>query len=538
MAHSKPGTPAPPLDPENGEAKVAPFHLPLDRRSPEPIFRQICKQIRELVDSGRLPAGTRLPATRDMARDLRVNRATVRAAYEALSTLGYVAAGVGQGTFIKEPSATNTAGNGAGHGGDPATPADATPTPTPFGERFTRFSRGVEQLARFPRRERLTTDHPEPVDFAALFPDETYFPVQVFRQIVHRLLIHRERAREVLQYSAPEGDPVLRAAIARELSRAGANVSQDDIIVVNGTQQGIDLLLRLFVDPGDHVLIESPTYSSILPALGFYGAQLLEVPMTPTGLDLNVLSRLLTERRPKLLYTMPSFHNPTGISQSLEKRRALLELVRRHQLPLIEDDYEKDLGVPADQLPSLKALDPDGLIMHLGSFSKGLFPGLRLGYIAAPPPVIERLTLLKRYSDLHTSSLTQAAVAEFLNAGHYDRHLKRLQSIYGQRRAAILSALERHLPPEVNWTRPEGGYALWVTLPPSVPALELLAAAREEGVIFTPGSYFFAQTPTQNGFRLSIAHTDLPAIERGAEVLGRLIRQQMGKLRTGALTHV
>jgi DNA-binding transcriptional MocR family regulator len=523
---------------------LAPFHLPLDRRSPEPIFRQICKQIKELVDSGRLPAGTRLPPTRDMARDLRVNRATVRAAYDALSTLGYVAAGVGQGTFVLEPPDER---NGTENGGAGAVnlalaglglPGTDAPPATPFGDRFTRFSRGVEQLARFPHRERLVTDHPEPVDFAALFPDETYFPVQVFRQIVHRLLIHSDRAREVLQYAAPQGDPVLRAAIARELSRSGARVSEDDIIVVNGTQQGIDLLLRLFVDPGDHVLIESPTYSSILPALGFYGAQLLEVPMTPTGLDLNVLSRLLTERRPKLLYTMPSFHNPTGISQSLEKRRALLELVRRHELPLIEDDYEKDLGVPADQLPSLKALDPDGLIMHLGSFSKGLFPGLRLGYIAAPAPVIERLTLLKRYSDLHTSSLTQAAVAEFLNAGHYDRHLKRLQSIYGQRRAAILSALERHLPPEVNWTRPEGGYALWVTLPPSVPALELLAAAREEGVIFTPGSYFFAQEPAQNGFRLSVAHTDLPAIERGAEVLGRLIRQQMGRLRTGALTHV
>jgi 2-aminoadipate transaminase len=424
----------------------------------------------------------------------------------------------------------------------PASTAGGSTTPalpaTPFGDRFTRFSRGVEQLARFPRRDRLTTDHPEPVDFAALFPDETYFPVQVFRQIVHRLLIHSDRAREVLQYAAPEGDPALRAAIARELSRAGANVNQDHIIVVNGTQQGIDLLLKLFVDPGDDVLIESPTYSSILPPLGFYGAQLLEVPMTPAGLDLDVLARLLAERRPKLLYTMPNFHNPTGISLSLEKRRALLELVRRYELPVIEDDYEKDLGTPADQLPSLKALDPEGRIMHLGSFSKGLFPGLRLGYIAAPQPVIERLTLLKRYSDLHTSSLTQAAVAEFLNQGHYDRHLKRLQYIYRQRRAALFEALERHLPAGVSWTRPAGGYALWVTLPPSVPVAELLAAARKEGVIFTPGSYFFAQEPAQNGFRLSIAHTDIPAIERGVEVLGRLIREQMGRLRTGALTHV
>jgi DNA-binding transcriptional MocR family regulator len=471
-----------------------------------------------------------------------VNRATVRAAYDALRTLGYVDAGVGQGTFIQEPPT------------DPANPArpeahgdgldSRTPPRSPFGDGpsrpgaipFTHFSRGMEQLARFPRRERLVTDHPEPVDFAALFPDESYFPVPAFRMLVNRLLIRR--GREVLQYSAPEGDPGLRAAIARELSKAGALVGQDDIVVVNGTQQGIDLLLRLFIDPGDSVLIESPTYSSILPALGFYGAKLVEVPMTPDGLDLEVLATRLAERRPKLLYTMPSFHNPTGLTQSLEKRRALLDIVRRHQLPVIEDDYEKDLGLPGDQLPSLKALDPDGYIMHLGSFSKGLFPGLRLGYIAAPPPVIERLTLLKRYSDLHTSSLTQAAVAEFLNEGHYDRHLKRLQYIYRQRRAALLDALEQHLPAEATWTRPEGGYALWVTLPPSVPVLELLAASRKEGVIFTPGSYFFAQEPAQNGFRLSIAHTDLPAIVHGVEVLGRLIREHMGRLRTGALTHV
>jgi DNA-binding transcriptional MocR family regulator len=391
-------------------------------------------------------------------------------------------------------------------------------------------------MARFPRRERLATDHPNPVDFASLFPDEEFFPVDNFRRITNRLLMHR--GREVLQYASPEGDPNLRQAIARELTRSGASATAEDIVIVNGTQQGIDLILRLFVDAGDRVAIESPTYWSILPALGFYGAKLCPIPMTPTGMDLDALATAIAAERPKLLYTMPSFHNPTGLTLSLEKRRALLDLVRRHEVAVIEDDYEKDLCFTGIALPSLKALDPKGFIMHLGSFSKGLFPGLRLGYIAAPPPVVERLVLLKRYSDLHTSSLTQAAVAEFLTEGHYRRHLERLQVVYRQRRDCVLAALERHFPSEATWTRPDGGYALWVTLPAGVDAGELLAAATAEGVIFTPGSYFFATDSAENGFRLSIARADRAEIERGIEVVARLIRERLGRARASALPHM
>jgi len=507
------------------------MQLEIDRSRKEPVHRQICARLREMIDTGALPAGTRLPPTRLMARDLGVNRATVTAAYDALGTLGYVEATVGRGTFVRpnptsavspraEEEASRTLGRHASNSND-GRPRSGTGT----GAWLPSFSRGIDNLANYPTREKLAIDHPQPVDFAALFPEEDFFPVDIFGGLMADIL--SRRGRELLQYAAPEGDPDLRAFIADELRRADTPVGPEDILIVNGAQQGIDLLLRVFIDPGDPVVVESPTYWSILPALAFYRADVVGVPMTPSGMDIDLLAGILHKRRPKLIYTMPNFQNPTGVTMNLETRRRLVALARQHAVPIIEDDYEKDLRLLGKRLPSLKALDPSGMIMHLGTFSKGLFPGLRLGWIAAPPAVLERLSLLKRYSDLHTSTLAQAVIAAFCLEGHYERHLKKLHRIYRERRDCVLGALEQHFPSEVNWTRPDGGYALWVSLPAALHVPELLVEARKEGVIFTPGNYFFDGEPQQNGFRLSIARTDQSAIERGVEVLGRLIRRRL-----------
>lgn len=511
------------------------MRLELDRNAGDPVYRQICTRLREMIESGALPAGSRLPPTRDLANDLGVNRATVTAAYDALGTLGYVDATVGRGTFVRTADAeSNDSGRRAPkrETGSLPTPEDRGPGGSgPGGAWLPTFSRGMDNLSRYPVREKLDIDHPEPVDFAALFPDEDFFPVATFRRLMADTL--SRRGRELLQYAAPEGDPDLRAFIASELCNADIAVGPEDILIVNGAQQGIDLMLRAFLDPGDQVVVESPTYWSVLPALGFYRAEIIPVPMTPDGMDVDFLAGILAERRPKLIYTMPNFQNPTGVTMSLEMRRKLVALARQHTIPIIEDDYEKDLRFLGKGLPSLKALDPSGLIMHLGTFSKGLFPGLRLGWIAAPPGVLARLSLIKRYSDLHTNTLAQAVIAAFCRAGHYERHLKRLHRIYRERRACILDALERHFPAEVTWTRPDGGYAMWVTLPPSLHVVDLLSEAREEGVVFTPGHYFFdgdQRQGTHNGFRISIARTDRDAIERGIAVLGRLISRRLEKV--------
>ncbi len=511
------------------------MHIDLDRTQSEPVYRQIALHLRAMIESGALPAGTRLPPSRDLARTLGVNRATVTAAYDALGTLGAVEATVGRGTFVRSQAAPMA---GATLAASPAIAgarlsargSDAPDTAAaPAASSPATFSRAIDELLRYPAREAVASDHPHAVDFAALYPDESLFPVTTFRRLMAEVLA--QRGRELLQYSAPEGDPDLRAYIAGELSRAGVQVAPDDILIVNGAQQGLDLLLRTFVDPGDPVVVESPTYWSVLPALGFYRAEVIEVPMTPHGMDTDALAAVLATRRPKLIYTMPNFQNPTGITMNLETRRRLTDLARRHAVPVIEDDYEKDLRLRGDGLPSLKAIAPDALIMHLGTFSKGLFPGVRLGWIAAPPAVRERLVLAKRYADLHTSALAQAVIAAFCRGGHYARHIAKLHRVYRDRRAALLAALERHFPAEASWTRPDGGYALWVTLPHEIHVRDLLAEARAEGVVFTPGHYFFNSDRGDNCLRLSIARADCDAIERGGQILGRIIKR---RLRAGA----
>ncbi len=493
------------------------MQIALDRNHSDPAYRQIAQRLKALIESGVLPAGTRLPPTRSLARELGVNRATVTAAYDALGTLGYVEATVGRGTFVRTAAAAVP----------PDDPRALPPAagPSPAATRPAAFSRGIERLASFPAREPVVSDHPAAVDFAALYPDESLFPVATFRRLMAEALARR--GRELLQYAAPEGDHGLRAFIADELAATGITVTADDILIVNGAQQGLDLLLRTFVDPGDPVVVESPTYWSLLPALEFYRAEVIEVPMTPDGIDTNVLAAVLAERRPKLIYTMPNFQNPTGLTMSLDTRHRLVELARHHAIPLVEDDYEKDLRLLGHGLPSLKALAPDSLVMHLGTFSKGLFPGVRLGWIAAPPAIRERLCLAKRYADLHTSALAQAVIAAFCRGGHYERHLKKIHRIYRDRRACLLAALDRHFPPAASWTRPDGGYALWVTLPPTIDVDDLLTAARDEGVLFTPGHYFFNSEQGGNCLRLSIARTDSAEIDRGISVLGRLVKRRL-----------
>lgn len=501
------------------------MHIELDRTQSEPVYRQIALRLRAMIESGALPAGTRLPPSRDLARELGVNRATVTAAYDALGTLGVVEATVGRGTFVR-------LGGGTGDAPSPPAPANgasAIPalaaSPAPPAASTATFSRAIERLASYPAREPVASDHPHAVDFAALYPDESLFPVATFRRLMAEVLARR--GRELLQYAAPEGDPDLREFIAGELRRAGVEAAADDILIVNGAQQGLDLLLRTFVDPGDPVVVESPTYWSVLPALGFYRAEVIEVPMTPHGMDIDALAAVLAERRPRLIYTMPNFQNPTGITMNIETRRRLTELARRHGVPVIEDDYEKDLRLLGDGLPSLKALAPDALIMHLGTFSKGLFPGVRLGWIAAPAAVRERLILAKRYADLHTSALAQAVIAAFCRGGYYERHIAKLHRIYRDRRASLLAALERHFPAEASWTRPDGGYALWMTLPARIHVPDLLVEARAEGVVFTPGHYFFNSDRGDNCLRLSIARADCAAIERGSQILGRILKRQL-----------
>jgi GntR family transcriptional regulator/MocR family aminotransferase len=475
--------------------------ITLDRGSDSALYQQICERIEELMAAGELAAGEKLPASRELASMLGINRNTITSAYEELAKRGLVRSHVGQGTFVAEVS--------------------RSPEPAPM--RF-RFSRAVEAAA-----ERVRTAvaagsaHPDPIDFQSLVPDEELFPVAPFRRVLDDVL--RTQGKVLLQYGPAAGHPALRAYIAERLRKRGVRASAENVLIVNGSQQALDLVARCLLDPGDRVAVESPTYTIVLPLLAQYQARIEAIPMTDHGMDLDALEKALERVRPKLVFTMPTFHNPTGITMSLPARRELLEICARHGTPIVEDDFDSDLRFDGEALPPLKALDEQGSVLHIGTFSKGLFPGVRLGWVVAPASVVETLSRSKLISDYHTSLLLQAAVLEFCREGHYERHLARLASIYRSKSRKLVKALERFFPPEARWTRPEGGYAFWVTLPEGVPSDALLAEASKAGVIFTPGSHFFTGGEGHRFFRLSISRVPEDRIAEGVERLARILEK-------------
>ncbi len=483
----------------------------LDRDSSTPVYQQIVGQLQAWIAAGELAPGEKLPSSRELAEVLGVNRNTVASVYEELVKSGDVRSHVGQGTFV----AANT----------------AEPTRGPL--RF-RFSRAVEAAAERVQRPAALSGQADPIDFATLVPDEDLFPVEPFRAALDRVL--RRDGKALLQYGPAGGHPPLRAYIAERLRQRGVTADAENVLIVNGSQQGLDLICRSLLDPGDRVAVESPTYTIVLPLLAQYHAQMEPIPMTGRGMDLDALEAVLERTRPKLIFTMPTFHNPTGITMDLEARKRLVDLASRFGTPVVEDDFDSELRFDGDALPSLKALDERGSVLHIGTFSKGLFPGLRLGFVVASPPVVAALGRSKLIADYHSSPLLQAAVLEFCREGHYDRHLKRLVSIYREKSRALTRALERFFPENVSWTRPEGGYAFWVTLPQAFSAEAVLEESARAGVLFTPGSNFFAQGEGDRYLRLSISKVPVGRIADGIERLGTILKRQILEPNDGGRT--
>jgi len=478
----------------------------LDRESDRPLYQQLETRITALIDDGRLAPGAKLPASRGLATKLGINRNTVTSAYEALSKKDRVHSHVGQGTFVAEYR------------------------PKIASSMRWSFSRAALAARKWVRSPAEQTRHPDPIDFASLVPDEKLFPVEPFRVVLDEVLT--KQGKKLLQYGPAAGYPPLRAYIAERLTRRGVETTSDNILVVNGSQQALDLICRTLLDPGDPVVLESPTYTIVLPLLAQYQAESGEIPMTPRGMDLDVLEATLARSRPKFLFTMPTFHNPTGITMDLASRERLVEIAGRHAVPVVEDDFDSELRFHGDALPPLKALDDRGCVIHIGTFSKGLFPGLRLGWIVAPTDVFDALSRSKLISDYHTSLLLQAAVLNFCNRGHYDAHLERLARIYREKSRTLVAALERYFPEGVTWTQPEGGFAFWITLPESESAEAVLAEAANDGVVFTPGAHFFARGEGRRFLRLSISRVPVERIEEGMRRLGNVLERRL--MRAGA----
>ena len=476
-----------------------------------PLSRQIQLHFERLITQGLMGPGVKLPATRDLARELGVNRTTVALAYDELVAGGWARAHVGQGTFVAD-----------------RVPA-AAPAARPVAPRLDwtgLLSKGAQVIAADIRRRRGYTQVPRPgpgaISFAGGMPDSGLFPTDAFRRVLNRAI--REEGRELLQYYPARGYPPLREFLAGYLLRFGLEVRADEILIVNGSQQGFDLVARTLLDPGDFVAIEEPSYPRAMQVFRAFGAQLLPVPMVKGGLDPEYLDRLLDRQSPKVLYCQPSAHNPTGLTMQPDTRKRLLEVAARHRLPIMEDGFDGSLFFGPRPPAPLKALDVSDLVIYIGTFSKILFPGLRLGWIVAAPELIDRLELAKELSDIHTSPVIQAAVYHFCRQRLLDRHQARVLREYGRRRAALLQALAKRMPPGVTWTENEGGFSLLLTLPAGMDAAALLEQSAPRGVVFTPGNAFFVDGGGERMLRLSFSALPHTQIDEGIRRLAEIIR--------------
>ncbi|MDG0025966.1 PLP-dependent aminotransferase family protein [Trinickia sp. Y13] len=387
-----------------------------------------------------------------------------------------------------------------------------------------RISERARKLTSSAIREILkVTERPEVISFAGGLPSAATFPAERMREASERVL--RDSPAAALQYSATEGYMPLREWIAARYSKDGVSIRASQVLVTTGSQQALDLLGKVLIDPASPVLVETPTYLGALQSFSMYEAHYVQVPTDENGLIPEGLTPALTQGA-RLLYAQPNFQNPTGRRLPLERRRALAAFARTSPFPVIEDDPYGALDYAGAPLPTLLSMAPDHIV-HCGSFSKVLAPGLRLGYVIAPEELHFKLVQAKQATDLHTPSITQRIVHEVVKDGFLDEHVPTIRALYRDQCAAMLSALERHMPEDVKWNRPEGGMFVWVNLPHTINTMKLLEAAVAENVAFVPGGPFYAHEPDHSTLRLSFVTVPPAKIDEGIARLAKLIRERL-----------
>ncbi len=474
------------------------FQPNLRHDSATPLYRQLYEDIAGRIRSGELENGERLPATRELAGLLGLNRTTVSAAYDLLETEGLISGQVGRGSFV-------TAGRPAPAGIDWAALLESSSAPPAF--QGGGFQGGV-------------------VSFATSRPSRDLFPLDDFRASCAAVMARGDLA-DILQLGSPSGYEPLRQYLLEGARRQGLAGASDDLIVTNGCQQALDLIGRVLLRPGDAVAVEDPVYPGLKNLLAGMGARLVGIPLTADGIDLGRLGRVLERERPRCLVVTPNFQNPTGETLSTATRQGLLEAARGAGVPVVENDAYGELRYWGEPVAALKQLDAAGGTVLLRSFSKVSFPGLRVGWAVGPKALIGRLRQAKEASDLHTDQLSQAVLLEFAVSGRLEAHRARVLKAGAERLIATLEGCRYRLPAGTRWTRPEGGMNVWVRLPEPVDAAELLPRAREEGIAYLPGRYFSVTRLERGALRLSFAGPTPEQIREGLTILGRIVAGEL-----------
>jgi 2-aminoadipate transaminase len=381
----------------------------------------------------------------------------------------------------------------------------------------------MRQLRPSTIREILkVTARPDIISFAGGLPAPELFPIEAVRAAASSVL--DQNGPDALQYGPSEGYMPLREWIAEEVRQRGITASPSEILVTNGSQQVLDLVGKLFLNAGDVVLTENPTYLAAIQAFQTFEARFVPVPTDDQGLIPEALPELIRLHRPKFLYTIPNFQNPTGVTLTSERRESLARIAAEHGLVIVEDDPYGKLRYRGKNVPPVSHWDKAGCVIYASTFSKTIAPGLRLGWVVAPAEVFSRLLILKQASDLHTSSFDQRVAHAFLTQNDQAAHVERIRRAYGERFDVMNDALRAEMPPGFTWTQPEGGMFLWVTGPESLDGMELLPRAIEHKVAFVPGRDFFSGDGGRNHLRLNFSNSTPERIREGVRRLGALCR--------------
>ena len=397
-----------------------------------------------------------------------------------------------------------------------------------------RYAQRTQRMKASAIRELLKlTEQPDVISFAGGLPAPDVFPVDEFKRACNYVLDHH--GAQALQYGTTDGYIPLREMIARHTNRLGMGVSVENIMITSGSQQALDLLGKIFINHGDRILVENPTYLGAIQAWNAYGAEYIPVALDDDGMDTRVVEDAL-RKGPKFIYVLPNFQNPTGVTLSMERRRQLIKLADKYGVPIIEDDPYGQLRYEGDNLPPVELLDSQmrdktnaytGNVIYLSTFSKILAPGIRLAWVIAPVEVINKLILAKQGADLHTSTFNQIVAHEVGQHGYLDRHVKIIQDTYRERRNVMIESLEEHMPNGVSWTNPQGGLFLWVTVPETLNTIEIFKDAVAQKVAYVPGENFYACGGGSNTMRLNFSSTQPDLINEGIARLGKVLKSKL-----------
>lgn len=489
--------------------------IKINRKNRTPLYLQIKNQIQEMIMKDLIPKGMRLPPTRKLSQMLGVNRSTVISSYNELLAEGFVESHVGKGTVVVGKKLT---GEGI-----------YSLSPLIWSEYFGVSSRTIHNSIIRESANWLSQE--DVISLASGYSPPEYYPMEDFQKIMNRLL--EKKSHMILNQSTCQGYFPLREILSKKMMLEGISANPNEILIVSGSMQGLYLLAKILLEPGDLVVVEKPTFLGALQIFSELGARIIGVPVDEEGMRVDILENIVSRQKPKIIYTLPTYQNPSGAVLSLERRKKLLNLAYKYHIGIIEDDPSSKFYYENEPPPSLKSLDRSNYVIYLSTFSKLLFPGLRIGWLAASRQVIERITRSRQFIDISSNTLGEYVFSEFLRENLLEKHLDELRRLYSRKKDVMISALSKYCSSLMKWSKPEGGFYVWCNLNKGLSSRELLRESFYEKVAFIPGGTFFPEEIEGEAWlRLSFTYEKEDLIEEGIKRLSKAIKKLKKKSKT------